>query len=78
VSTWGATVPMGHTRVFAKGMSFECALLGRDAVNVHGAVAALSCNIFVEGVPGHTLYIVSVLGDLVHAFPYVQTEMLCF
>ena len=61
-------MPMGHACIFADSMGFEDALLGRDAVNVHGTVATLGSDILVERVPGYTLNIMGVFGNLVDTF----------
>ena len=66
--TWGAAMPMGHACIFAHGMGLESTRLGRDTVDVHGAVATLSRDILVERVPGYTLNIVGVFSNFVDAF----------
>lgn len=71
MGAWGPTVPMRHARVFADSMGLKGALLGGDAVDVHGAVAALRGNVFVERVPGYALHVVRVFGDFMYAFPYM-------
>jgi hypothetical protein len=68
LSTWGTAVPMGHPCVLANSMSFEGALLGGDAIYVHGAVAALGCDVLIKRVPGYALDIMCVFSDFVHTF----------
>ena len=48
---------------------FEKAHFGEgEVIDMHGAVAALGGNIFVEGVPGDTLHVVGVFSYFLHAF----------
>lgn len=65
---------MGHLGVLTHGMRFENALFRGDAVNVHGAVATLGCNVFVERIPGDALDIVAVLRNFLHTFAVYNRE----
>lgn len=62
-------MPMGHTRVLTNSVSLEGAILGRDAINVHGPITALGRDILIHGIPSNTLNIVRMLSDLVDTFP---------
>ena len=61
---------MRHTSIAAYGISFKNTVFRRNVVDVHRAVAALRCNIFVEGVPSDTLNKVSVFGDFADTFSW--------
>ena len=63
---------MGNTSVLADSMHFQGTLLGGDIVDVHGSIAALSSNIFVEGVPCNSLHVVIVLREFEHAFAFTN------
>ena len=65
---WGTAMMMGHAHVFAHSVGFECSMLGGYAVDVHGAIAALSRNVFIQRIPCDTLHIVGMLSDFMHAF----------
>lgn len=60
----------GHAGVFPNRVSLESSLFGRDAVNVHGAVAALRRNVLVQGVPGNALHVMIVFGYLMNTFTW--------
>lgn len=50
-------------------MSFEDALLGADAVYMDGAITALRSDVFVHGIPRHSLDVVIVFRYFSDAFP---------
>ena len=58
---------MANARVPPNGMDLEAARLVRDVVDVHGPVAALCSDVFIQRVPGDTLDVMVVLRDFVHA-----------
>ena len=67
---WGTAVAlMGHTCIAPDRVSLKDPLFGGYSVDMHGAVAALSSYIFVEGVPRNTLNVVTVLRNFVNTFP---------
>jgi hypothetical protein len=72
LGTRGAAMSMGHACVFAYSMSFEGPMLGGNTVNVHGTVTALSCNVFVQRIPGYSLDIMRVLSNFVYTFTYIM------
>ena len=57
-----------HSRIFPDSMKFECPRFGGDVVDMHRPIAALSGNIFIQGVPSHPLNEVVVFGNLVYTF----------
>jgi hypothetical protein len=57
-----------HARILADGVCFERALLCRDAIDMHRAIAALSGDVFVQGIPGDPLNVVVMLCDFMYAF----------
>ena len=62
-------VPVRHTGVLANSMHLECtSRFGSDAIDVHGAVAALSSDILVQWVPSYSLHVVEMLCNLVYTF----------
>jgi hypothetical protein len=61
-------VPMWHACVLANSVGLEDALLGGDAIYMHGAVTALGCDILVERVPSDALDVMCVFSNFVHAF----------
>jgi len=65
-----------HTGVAPNGVrSFEKTRFGEgEAVDVHGAVAALGGNVFVEGVPGDALHVVGVFSYFLQAFAWQEHE----
>ena len=60
---------VSHAGVLANCVNFEISVLLRDAVDVHGPITALSCDVFIEGVPSDALDKMIVFCDFVHAFP---------
>jgi hypothetical protein len=64
---WSATVVMWQACVLAYGVRLEVALFCRYTVDVHGPVAALGGNIFVERVPRDTLDVMIVFSNFMHA-----------
>lgn len=61
--------------VLAHGMYFQVAMSVRDAVHVHGPIAALSGDIFVERIPRDTLYEMIVFGHLVDTFTCMKVSI---
>lgn len=61
---------MRHFGVAADSVGFECTVLGGYTVDVHGTVAALSCDVFVERIPGNALDEVIVFCDFADTFSY--------
>lgn len=57
MGTRSTAMSVRHASIFPYSMSFESALLVRDAVNMHRTVATLSRNILVHRIPGDTLNI---------------------
>ena len=57
----------GHTRILAYSMELESAMFGRNAIDMHGPIATLCSNVFVEWVPCDALDVMVVLSNLVDA-----------
>ena len=62
-------VPVWHTCIFTNCVGFKGSLFGRDAVDVHRAIAALGGNVFIQRVPCNSLNIMRVLDNFVNTFP---------
>jgi hypothetical protein len=56
--------------VLADSVYLEITVLVGNAIDVHGPVAALSCDIFVEWIPGNTLHEVVVFRQLMKALAW--------
>ena len=67
-----------HAGVLPDRMSLERSLFRRDTVNVHGAITALRGNVFIQGVPGNALHIVTVFGYLMNTFTCVYARQTKF
>lgn len=76
-SAGSPAVAVGHTCVLPYGVRFEASALHGDAVDVHGTIAALSRNVFVEWVPCYTLDVVGVLSDLPDTFSVNGSKHSC-
>jgi hypothetical protein len=59
-----------YSGVFPNGMGFKVALFVGDAVDVHGAIAALSGNVFIQWIPSDSLNIVVMFSYLLHTFAW--------
>ena len=53
-------------------MHLKVALLIGDAVNVHGAITTLGCDVLVKWVPCDTLDVMIMFSNFMHAFAYSQ------
>lgn len=73
LGTWGAAVPVGHARVLANSVGLEASLFGGDAIDVHGTVATLGRDVFIERVPGYALDVMRVFSKFVHTFSCCST-----
>lgn len=58
----------GHTGVAAHAMGLKNSVLGRNTIDVHGAVTTLRCNVFIEWVPGDALNEVGVFCNFANTF----------
>lgn len=67
-----------HSSILANGMRLEAALFVGDAVDVHGSITTLGSDVFIQGVPGHTLNKVTVLCNLMDTFAYGRSVNLQF
>ena len=68
-----------HSRVLTNSMSLEgTARFRRYAIDMHRAVTALGGDIFIEGVPCHTLDIVRVFCYFMDTFSIDSSEDSCY
>lgn len=65
-----------HAGVFPDRVSLKRSLFGRDSINMHGAVAALRGNVFIQGVPSNALHIVTVFCNLVNTFTWMDARQI--
>lgn len=61
---------MRHACVLADSVSLKGTLLSGYAIDMHGAVAALGCDILIERVPGYALNVMSMFSNFMYAFAY--------
>lgn len=64
------TMPVRHLHVLAYRMHFEGTVFVLEAIDVHGSVATLGSNVFVQRVPRDTLHVMVMFGNFVYAFAY--------
>lgn len=62
VRTRGSTTSHWHSDILADSMGLKGPVLGRDAIHMNGAIAALRRYKFVHGVPGNALDVMVVFG----------------
>jgi hypothetical protein len=75
---WRVIVLMLNPGVFSDGMNLQLTgTLEGDFVDVHRPITALRRNVFVHGIPGDPLNVVTMFDDLFDAFSVACTKNSC-
>lgn len=67
-SAWCTTVSVTYPRILSDSVNLDIPLLERDTVDVHGPIAALGGDVFVQRVPSNPLHIMIVFRYLMDTF----------